>query len=314
MKDTTNTTTMPIAAETANPYEDKTAAEVVAILNQTEDKNLHAPIIAAIEEKLKEENKQDVKLGVETFAHCYKTDEALFWANMIESPYATIRRLVEDENDGYILKPSNRRILFSQVDAVYQEENNGKSIAAGKNYLRMIARITDNLYKSKCADLSAEAGKDCAVVRVASNLDGETVMREVDFSKSSISGIKDQIQALVDTILPESERVKICSADVRYIQTVTASGNESKVKTANEKNVEKAIFDAIKTRRLGVAYEVESRAKCHKANKKADQKETKKSERTEKQEEAMSKVPERPEAAATLSKKETAETVEATAA
>ena len=300
MKETTTTMT---ATETANPYEDKTAAEVVAILNQTEDKNLHAPIIAAIEEKLKEENKEAVKIDVETFAHCYKTDEALFWENMIELPYATIHRLVEDENDGYILKPSKRRILFSQVDSVYQQENSGKSIAAGKNYVRMIARITDNLYKSKCADLSAEAGKDCAVVRVMSNIDGETVMRDVDFSKSSIGGIKDQIQALVDTILPENERVKICSADVRYIQTVTASGNESKVKTANEKNVEKAIFDAIKTRRLGVAYEVESRAKCHKA----DKKQAKKSERTEKQEEVMSKVPERPEAAATLSKKETAE-------
>lgn len=310
MKENTNTTTMPIVTKTASLYEDKTAAEVVSILNQTEDKNLHAPIIAAIEEKLKEENKEAVKIDVETFAHCYKTDEALFWKNMIELPYATIHRLVEDENDGYILKPSKRRILFSQVDSVYQQENSGKSIAAGKNYVRMIARITDNLYKSKCADLSAEAGKDCAVVRVMSNIDGETVMREVDFSKSSIGGIKDQIQALVDTILPENERVKICSADVRYIQTVTASGNESKVKTANEKNVEKAIFDAIKTRRLGVAYEVESRAKCHKAEKK----EVKKSERTEKQEEVMSKVPDRPEAAATLSKKETAETVEATAA
>ena len=300
MKETTTTMT---ATETANPYEDKTAAEVVAILNQTEDKNLHAPIIAAIEEKLKEENKEAVKIDVETFAHCYKTDEALFWENMIELPYATIHRLVEDENDGYILKPSKRRILFSQVDSVYQQENSGKSIAAGKNYVRMIARITDNLYKNKCADLSAEAGKDCAVVRVMSNIDGETVMREVDFFKFSIGGIKDQIQALVDTVLPENERVKICSADVRYIQTVTASGNESKVKTANEKNVEKAIFDAIKTRRLGVAYEVESRAKCHKA----DKKQTKKSEHTEKQEEVMSKVPERPEAAATLSKKETAE-------
>lgn len=307
MKETTTTMT---TTETANPYEDKTASEVVEILNKTEDKNLHAPIIAAIEEKLKEENKEAVKIDVETFAHCYKTDEALFWENMIELPYATIHRLVEDENEGYILKPSKRRILFSQVDSVYQQENSGKSIAAGKNYVRMIARITDNLYKSKCADLSAEAGKDCAVVRVMSNIDGETVMREVDFSKSSIGGIKDQIQALVDTILPENERVKICSADVRYIQTVTASGNESKVKTTNEKNVEKAIFDAIKTRRLGVAYEVESRAKCHKA----DKKQTKKSERTEKQEEVMSKVPERPEAAATLSKKETAETAEATAA
>lgn len=297
-----NTTTMTVATETSDPYEGKTAAEIVSILNQTEDKNLHAPIKAAIEEKLKEENKKAVKLAVEALAQQAKADETLFWANMIESPYATINRLVEDENDGYVLKPSQRRILFSQADAVYQAENSGASIAAAKNYLRMIARITDNLYKSKCADLSAEVGKDCAVVRVTFNLGGETAMREVDFSKSSISGIKEQVQALADTILPESERVNICSADVRYIQTVTASGTESKVKTANEKNVEKAIFDAIKTRRLGVAYKVESRAQCHKT----DKKQTKKSERSEKQEEVMSKVSERPEAAATLSKKEVA--------
>lgn len=296
-----NTTTMT-TTETVNPYEDKTAAEVVAILNQTEDKNLHAPIIAAIEEKLKEENKQAVKIDLETRAHCYKQDESLFWDTMIVSPYAPVMKLAEDDN-GYILKTCKKRVLFSQVDSVYQEINAGKTIASGKNYVRMIARITDNLYRSKCADLSDGAGKNCAVIRVSAIFDGETVMREVDFSKCSIGAIKTQIQALVDTILPESERVNICSADVRYIQTVTASGAESKVKTANEKNVEKAIFDAIKTRRLGNSYEVQSLAKCHKdAEKKAE-----KPDRNEKQEEVMSKVPERPEAAATLSKKDTAE-------
>lgn len=278
--------------------EEKTAQELCDILNQTADRNEHAPIKAAIEAKLQDENKAAIKAEVETFARTARKDETLFWANLVMNPYATIYTLTESEEGEYSLSERNRRLTFSQIDKRYQELYNGQTIANEKNYVRMIARITNNLYRNTCSDLSADAGEDRAVIRVAAIIDGETTMREVDFSKASKTAIKAQIQAYVDTIMPEAQRVLICSADVNYIIKGFDNAKDGTVKTANEKKVEILIFDSIKSLYTKEAYKVESKAACHK------QPEPKKSERTEKQEEIMSKVGERAEAANTLSKRD----------
>lgn len=297
-KTNTNTTTMPKTTEetTVDLYADMTAAEVVAILNDTEDKNLHAPILTAIDEKIKTENKASLTAAIKSFVKTANEDKTLFWDEFIRNPYAPAVKLSMNKETGeYSLEPTTKYILFSKVDSVYQDEFNGESIANAKNYLRMIARITDNLYRATCSDLSAGVDRSLAVVRVKATIDGETTMREVDFTKTSNGGICEQMQAFVDTVMPDGQRVLLRNADVNYVRLSIANGKNGNVVTGKEGAVERLMFDAIAKRYTNSAYTVESKAACHKEPKQ-------KNERTEKQEEVMSKVPERPEAAATLSK------------
>lgn len=276
---------------------DLTSAEILALLNAEADRNKHKPIKTALDEVLKAENKALVKSAVETFVNQYTRDEAVFWTAFINTPYATIYKLSENEDakdgeDVYSLKPSNRRILFSQVDKVYAEKHNGQTMAQAKNYVRMIARFTHNLYLNECGGLSDGAGDKCAVIKVAYNGEkSESKVANVDFGKYSKSAMKAQLQAIVDTILPADQSVPMVSADLNFVIRAYAKADldSGKVKAGAEKVVERIIFTAVRMRKNGIKYEVESKANCHKSK---DDK-PKVSERTEKQEEVMSKVPDR---------------------
>ena len=302
---TENATTMTTEAiDLTALYADKTAAEVLNILNGTDDRNLHKPIIEIIEKKLQEENKKTVKAGLENFANMAKDNSDQFWTTFINEPFVPARKFTENKDGTYALEPVKRKVNFSQIDKVYGDLNDGKTIAESKNYVRMLDHITNNLYRQTCADLSTEAGEKCAVVRVAANIEGEKTMREVDFSKASKSALKTQIQAFLDTTMPDNVRPLVCSADVNYILKAFETAKDGIVKTAKEKRTETIIWEAVKIRANKRAYTVESQADCHKdPNAK---KEVKKSEFTESQEEKTSKIPERPEAVATLSKTENA--------
>lgn len=298
----TTETTMTENQTAVTITDDMTAQTLCDLLNKTEDKNLHEPIKTALEERLKEENKKSVKAGLEAFANKAKNDPNLFWTEFINDPAVSVRKFTENDDGTFELEPAKRRVTFSQIDKVYGDLNDGKTIAESKNYARMLAHITNNLYRLTCADLSEEAGAKCAVVRVTANINGEKTMREVDFSKASKSGIKAQMQAFLDTVMPQNQRILVCSADVNYVNKAFVAAKDGTVKTAKEKRTEAIIWEAVKVRKNNEAYKVESQADCHKE----PQKEGKKSEFTEAKEEKMSKVPNRPESEAVLSKTEEA--------
>lgn len=270
-----------------------TSAQILELLNAESDLNKHAPMKKAMDEVLKAENKALVKCAVETFANQYEREESLFWDAFINHPFAEVFKLVENEDadDGerYALKSSNRRILFTQVDKVYSEKHNGQTMAQAKHYPRLIARFTDNLYRHECGNLSEETGKS-AVIRVAYNGNkSEDKTAEVDFGKCSKGEMKKQLQAIVDAILPAEQSVPMVSADLNFVIRAYAKANcdTGNIVGGAEKAVERIIFTAVRKRKNGEAYEVESKAKCHAQDK------PKKSERTEKQEEVMSKVGDR---------------------
>lgn len=280
-------------------HQNTSASELVAVLNKADDKETVKALRDLVEEKVKAENKALVKAGVKAFAMSANDNLTAFWNSFIRNPYVPAIKLTENDETGeFSIEPTTKYVLFSKVDAVYQDEFNGESIANAKNYLRMIARITDNLYRATCSDLSNGVDRNLAVVRVKAVIDGETTMREIDFTKTSNSGICEQMQAFVDTVMPDGQRVLLRNADVTYVRLSIANGKNGKVVTGKEGAVERLMFDAIAKRYTQTAYEVESKAACHKSKD-----DNKKSERTEKQEEATSKIPERPEATATLSKK-----------
>lgn len=271
-----------------------TSAQILELLNAESDLNKHAPMKKAMDEVLKVENKALVKSTVETFVNQYTREESAFWTAFINSPFATVYKLTENEEaeDGerYSLSAVNRRILFTQVDKVYAEKHNGQTMAQAKHYPRLIARFTDNLYRRECDKLSKETGEKSAVIRVAYNGNkSEDKIAEVDFGKTSKTEMKKQLQAIVDAIMPSEQSVPMITADLNFVIRAFAKADldSGKVKTGKETVVERIIFTAIRKRKNGEAYEVESNAKCH------AQEKPKKSERTEKQEEVMSKVSDR---------------------
>lgn len=271
-----------------------TSEQIVELLNAESDLNKHAPMKKALDEVLKAENKMRVNQTVEDFANQYTREESLFWEAFINAPFADVLKLDEREEpeDGerYALSVKKRRILFTQVDKVYAEKHNGQTMAQAKHYPRLIARFTDNLYRRECDKLSKETGEKSAVIRVAYNGNkSEDKIAEVDFGKTSKTEMKKQLQAVVDAIMPSEQSVPMITADLNFVIRAFAKADldSGKVKTGKETVVERIIFTAIRKRKNGEAYEVESNAKCH------AQEKPKKSERTEKQEEVMSKVPDR---------------------
>lgn len=276
----------PIVDETV-----KTATELLAEINSTEDENVRKTIRATLEEVVKQDNKAITKTAIRNLATMFTADPALFWTEMVNNPYAPISKLKENEDGIFELAPAKRRILFSQVDHVYGEDNNGQTIAQNKNYHRMIARITNNLYRLTCNELSEGATQ--AVIKTKYHGKEEEIA--VDFTGTSIAALMAQVQALVDTIFPADQTTKMVRADVRYLMKAFTNAKEGEVKTANEKKVEAAVLDAFRIRKAEQAYKVTSTAKCHKEPKS-------KPERTEAQEEKTSRIPERPEAVETVSK------------
>lgn len=290
MKKTENKTTeqnniAPIVDETV-----KTAAELLDELNAVTDENVRKTIVVQLAEVLKSENKAATKTAIRALVTKYAEDQSAFWTELVNNPYAPILKLKENEDGNFELIPGKRRILFSQVDHAYGEDNNGQTIAQSKNYHRMIARLTNNLYRATCAELSEEA---VAVIRT--KFHGKTEETAVNFTGTSIGSLLEQVQALVDTIFPADQTTHMVRADVRYLLKAFANAKDGEVKTANEKRVESAVLDAFRVRKAEVAYKVTSTAKCHKEPKP-------KAERTEAQEEKTSRIPERPEAVATVSK------------
>ncbi len=290
MKKTENKTTeqkniAPIVDETA-----KTAAELLDELNAVTDENIRKTIVVQLAEVLKSENKAATKTAIRALVTKYAEDQSAFWTELVNNPYAPILKLKENEDGNFELTPGKRRILFSQVDHAYGEDNNGRSIAQSKNYHRMFARLTNNLYKATCAELSEEAK---AVIRVKYH--GKDEEMAVDFTGTSIGALLAQVQAIVDTIFPADQTAKMVRADVRYLLKAFTNAKEGEVKTANEKKVEAAVLDAFRVRKAEQAYKVTSTAKCHKEPKV-------KAERSEAVEEQTSRIPERPEAVDTVKK------------
>lgn len=293
MENTMNTNATAIENADALDLSALSSAEILEMLNAEPDLNKHAPMKKALDEVLKAENKEHYKQAIATFAHEYDRDSGNFWATFIDSPYAPRYSLAEDDeaDERYSLKQSNRRVSFTKVDSKYQEEHNGQTIANAKNYPRMVARFTDNVYRKVCSDLSAGCSDTRAVIRVTFHGKDEDFQKEIDFSKTGAKAMKAQMQAIVDTILPAEHSVLVQDADLAFVLKAAERTNLDKgeVSTSNEDNILDAIMRAVRNIKNGEAYTVKSKAKCHKAPKPK----AKKSERTEKQEEVMSRVPDR---------------------
>ena len=270
--------------------------EKLELLNAEKNREAAGKLIASISEDLKAENKETIKTAVETFAHEAARDLSNFFATFLSDPYVTVRRLKESKEDGtFSIVDGIRQVSFAEVDSVYGKENHGMTIAQSKRYVGMIARFTHNLYLNLCGDLSVKTpdGKGKVTVHKYNGQDDV-----YDFSGYSINKLQEQLNTIVQTIMPEGERIPMVKADVRYLLAVNQKEKNGTrdvtLVTSNEKTIMNRIFKAMGIRKANHAYNVESKAACHKV---------KESNQTPAQEEQTSKIPERPEAEATLSKK-----------
>lgn len=286
-----NTNIIAVEAENSVDLLSLSALEIVKLLNEEQDLNKHAPMKKALEEVLKNENKEHMIQAVAEFVKEYGQDTNAFWNRFITDPFAPRFSMVEDTEaeERYSLKEGQKRISFLKVDAKYQEENHGQTMAQAKNYCRMLARFTDNIYRKVCGELSAGCDKKQAVIRVTFHGAKEDYKKDVDFSATTSKAMKAQMQAIVDTILPETHSVLVRDADLSFVLKVAqkASLDNGAVKTGKEVLILNAIMKAVDMVKNERTYVVESAAECHK------EKKAKKSDRTEAQEEKTSKIPDR---------------------
>lgn len=262
-----------------------TLEQAVDLLNQSRGDAIEGTVIAALMEGIKVENQERVKAAVADFAELAHEDREKFWDQYIQSPFAEIVKLKEDRaNSQYELVTAQRRIFFEAVDHAYWDAHKD-TIAGDRHYEWMVQRFTHNLHKGVCERLSEDAKK---VITVQGHFKDSPDVK-VDFSGTSINKLREQLQAIVNAILPEGRRPRVAKADVRYIQECFSSGKNRRTKTGSERDVLALVFDAVYVRTNDVAYEVRSMAKCHRTPR------SEISERSDAQEEKASRIPDRAE-------------------
>lgn len=238
--------------------------EVLANLNEATEVETAETLKAYITEAIKNENKEALALSIETFAHTAHRDPALFWEAFIEEPKSPTRKLVQSEETGeWTIEAGNgRRICFCEVDAKYQEEYK-QTMANSPRYVGMLGRFVHNLYSDVCDGLKVTEKGVAPLIKVTYKGTEEVKVEEYDFSGHSVKALTDQLNAIVKTIMPEGGALLMRGADVRYIREGYTKAKEGKVTTAKERIVMNLIFDALKVRKGGNAYVIESKAKIH---------------------------------------------------
>lgn len=300
----TNTMNEITKNETANTTENTAAALVIPetidgildALNAEKDVSNANQYMNALREAVKQENNAALRRAVSDFASSAAADLDGFWKMFLGNPYVTIQAVKQDKEGKWILADRRRSVLFSDIDKVYGEQNDGRTIARAVRYVGMISRFAYNLYANTGAEYS-DGVNSGGKVTVKTYAAGQLKTEEYNFTGSSISKLQEQLNAIVKTILPETITVNMVKADVRYIlDKVRRVGDGSVTVKDKDKFVMGAIFEAVRIRYAGKAYTVISQA-AQAAARKAANDANKKAQKTanefnsEKVEAEISKVP-----------------------
>ena len=272
---------------------EQTINTALEALNAEKDVGAAHVLLTALEEAVKVWNQETVKAAVDAFVHEAEQDRTTFFRDFIQDPFVEVARVKQSKDDGtYSVVPAMKQVSFSDVEKAWGKLHDG-TLAQSKRYVGMIARFTHNMHTNLCAALSEEGPK----VKVQKFRGDAVEVAEYDFNGNSVGKLQGQLQAIVETILPEGMELKMVKADVRALLAAHQTEKMMEFTTAAEKKVINQIFGSMRVRMSGEAYVVKSKARCHKVPREEI------SERTPAQEEKTSKIPDRAEAAATLGKK-----------
>lgn len=264
-----------------------TISELVEAIKAENDSSKRDALVQSLRESVKAENDETIKVTVEAFAHSAAQNVTAFFDAFLADATVGVKKVVQDAKTmEWKVTDARKTIAFTEVEKVYRQENSNKSLARSMHYVGLTARFLHNLYVFICSSLSEESKK------VAMAKYNGPEITEADFAKVSKTQLHKQLQAIVDEILPEGYSLKMNRADVNALILAFTRNKELNFKTVNEAVLLRNIFAAMRTRKAGNSYSVESKAACHKA---------KESNQTPAQEEKTSKIPDRAEAEQTLS-------------
>jgi hypothetical protein len=279
---TTNTTTKAAATTKINASEtarvqavrdivigdNMTMTDMLAALNDKKYLSNHGFLKTKIDEKLKDDAKALKTLRMDALLKL-TSDKKAFFTEFISNPEFTYQRLKENKKEGnFELSDTIGRISFDEIDTAYGKTNNGESLAQSLRYVGMTALYMHNMLDAFATDGENRDNITSKIVTIPSKQKDFPDV-QADFSGTSKTALFNQLQTIVDTILPADFTVKMRKIDVRAMITVIASGkivkgNTTSVKFKNEKIMLQAIFSAINHRLNDIPYNVESAAKIHK--------------------------------------------------
>lgn len=241
--------------------------------------------IVRLNEKFSQELFQEIKTDVTSKNRETKTsiisaflttgteDKTTMFRNFINNQdYEALSLRPDIKNGGYKLSKSNRQIDFADLELAYSEAHDGEgTLANSKLYHGMVARFLNNIMiynasaigDGKASKHSENGGKTVSIP--AFNSEASKEYKEIDFTSTSICGMKDQLDTIVKEILPEDLKIQMVKADVRALLSACKSEKRMKFKGVNETQLLGKIFDCMEIRMNGKAYEIKSVANCHKA-------------------------------------------------
>ena len=264
-----------------------TITELLEAINAEPNAAEKDAMVQTLREKVKADNDEHVKIAVEAFAHAAAADLTTFFDCFLTDASVSVKKVSQDAKTmEWKVTDARKTIAFAEVEKVFRQENHNQPLARSMHYVGLTARFLHNLYVFTCTTLSEDSQK------VAMAKYNGPAITEADFAKASKTQLQKQLQAIVDEVLPEGYVLKMNRVDVNALILAFTRNKELNFKTVNEAALLRNIFAAMRTRKAGRAYSVESKAACHKA---------KESNQTPAQEERTSKIPERAEAEQTLS-------------
>lgn len=273
-----NNTTIATAIKEVNATILETSKEEL-VIESLESKinrlnaNFTEELYKEIKDVIVENNKASKDIVISAFLTIGKTDMPTMMKNFINNPFYDGEALRPDKkNGGYKLADGKYQINFPCLEDAFITENEGaNSLAKSPVYHGMIARFLHNLMTHKASILGdGKATKHTDnggkfVCTPAFNGEVSKEYRGVDFTTVTICGMKDQLNAIVDCILPEGLEIHIVKADVRALLDASTQEKDMAFKVINEDQMINKIFNSLEIRMNDKAYAITSKAKCHKS-------------------------------------------------
>lgn len=232
-------------------------------------------LLEVAQQALKVENDARITARIEALLKVAEQDRTAFWAEYIDHPTIETLRMNQDpKTKEWEAAPASKYISFGRIESTYRKQDDKNvTLAEHAKVYRMISYFVDNLGKIIAGDMSSEEKGAKKVVAPTFNYvtkakDKERITspqdrKELDFSGLSIGAMTEQLNHIARAMFPEEYFVPLRKADFRAIKQF-ATGNKLRMaKLSNEAAFLENFFEAVRRRKNGLEYTLDSGATCH---------------------------------------------------
>lgn len=218
---------------------------------------------------LKVENMRRVDVRVEELLNLYQKSPVEFWTEYLNHYNVEVLRMdVAEKDDGllYSAKPVQKYLSFGRLENAWRKLNDSNvTLSRVPNVYRMIAYFTDNMTRYACHDMGVPERKVSVPVFNWNPKKDMTPSdrKELDFSKVNNQALANQLDAIVQNMLPEKFCPHMRKCDLEIVRNHHFNNKARSSRANSEADTIANILEVVRLRINDMALTVSSGAVVH---------------------------------------------------